>query len=365
MINLPRALALLTLSRLQSRFHLRLACSFLFLGALANAGVFVSAPSNGAAVSTTIRYVATANAACGVSAMGVYTAPYQLAATSSGATLNTLITLPPGTYHTVVQEWDNCGGSSKTPIDITVGGGGGGGGTPPPQGKTFYELQRNGGQWQGSGMLKPNYMPCQNCWGPVTWWMGTGQNTPSRSGNSTKTSIAGNQPYNDAFWNNHLIGDFSTQGLPDTKHTLAPSLHDFTYDVWFFAPNVGAAEALEFDINQFVNGQAFIWGHECRVAGGHQWDIWDNVHQHWTPTGIPCNPNPNAWNHLVIHSQRTTDNHLLFKSITLNGQTSTLNRYDSPIPTTWYGITINYQIDGNSWQQPYDVWLDDLNFTYF
>ncbi|MDP9161906.1 MAG: hypothetical protein M3O09_16975 [Acidobacteriota bacterium] len=365
MLNFPRPLAPLMLSRLRSRFHLRVAGTFLILGALANAGVFVSAPSNGATVSTTIQYVATANAACGVSAMGIYTAPYQLAATSSGAKLNTLITLPPGTYHTVVQEWDNCGGSSKTPIDITVGGGGGGGGTPPPQGKTFYELQRNGGQWQGFGMLKPNYMPCTNCWGPVTWWMGTGVSSPSRSGNSTKTSIAGNQPYNDAFWNNHLIGDFSTQGLPDTNHTLAPSLHDFTYDVWFFAPNVGAAEALEFDINQFVNGQAFIWGHECRVAGGHQWDIWDNVHQHWTPTGIPCNPNPNAWNHLVIHSQRTTDNHLLFKSITLNGQTSTLNRYDSPIPTTWYGITINYQIDGNSWQQPYDVWLDDLNFTYF
>ncbi|MEY2412132.1 MAG: hypothetical protein QOD84_738, partial [Acidobacteriaceae bacterium] len=44
---------------------------------------------------------------------------------------------------------------------------------------------------------------------------------------------------------------------------------------------------------------------------------------------------------------------------------STLNRYDSPIKTGWYGITINYQIDGNSWQQPYDVWIDDLNFTYF
>ena len=60
--------------------------------------------------------------------------------------------------------------------------------------------------------------------------------------------------------------------------------------------------------------------------------------------GIPCYPNANAWNHLILHVQRTSDNHLLFKSITLNSQTSTLNRYDSPIPTTWYGITINYHL---------------------
>ena len=34
---------------------------------------------------------------------------------SQGASLNTLLTLNPGTYHTVVQEWDNCGGSASTP----------------------------------------------------------------------------------------------------------------------------------------------------------------------------------------------------------------------------------------------------------
>ena len=55
--------------------------------------------------------------------MGIYTAPSVLAYTVSGASLNTSLTLGAGTYNTVVQEWDKCGGASKTPITITVSGG--------------------------------------------------------------------------------------------------------------------------------------------------------------------------------------------------------------------------------------------------
>ena len=184
-------------------------------------------------------------------------------------------------------------------------------------------------------------------------------------GMTTKTTYGGGTTqWGDILWNNHLIGDFSSQGLPDFSKTLAPSLHNFTYDVYFWIGNAADSQGLEFDINQFVNGKSFIWGHECRIDGGHEWDTWDNVHMHWVKSGIPCNPVSNAWNHLVIQVQRTSDNRLLFKSITLNGKTNTLNRYDNPSPTTWYGLTINYQMDGNSKQQPYSVYLDKLNFTY-
>ena len=55
--------------------------------------------------------------------MGIYTAPYVLAYTISGSRLNTYLKLAAGTYNTEVQEWDNCGGSSKTPITLTVSGG--------------------------------------------------------------------------------------------------------------------------------------------------------------------------------------------------------------------------------------------------
>jgi len=80
-------------------------------------------------------------------------------------------------------------------------------------------------------------------------------------------------------------------------------------------------------------------------------------------TGVPCYPKNNAWNHLVIKVQRTSGGNLLFKSITLNGVTHTLNINRPPGKTSWNGITINYQQDGNSKMYDYAIWLDKVNFT--
>ncbi len=331
-------------------------------GSTASATVSVSAPTNNSTVATTVQYVATATTTCskGVAAMGIYTAPGVLAYTVSGAYLNTLLNLSSGTYNTVVQEWDNCGGSAKTAVTINVGS------SSSPTQKTFYNLHQQSG-WTGYGLLPISYAICSSCSpsGPqLTWSRWTGISSPSLSGSATQHNIGGQTQYADVLWNNHLIGDFSSQGLPDYSKTLVPSLHNFVYDVWFYANSISLSQALEFDINQFVGGQSFIWGHECRIAGGHQWDVWDNPAQAWHATGIPCNP-VNGWNHLIIKVQRSSSNALVFQSITLNGYTANTNYTSTPIPTTWYGVTINYQQDGNYAQQAYSIWLDKLNFTYW
>ncbi|HET7205790.1 MAG TPA: hypothetical protein VFI95_04340 [Terriglobales bacterium] len=337
--------------------------ALLSIGTSAFATVNVSAPANNSTVATSVQYTASATTSCskGVAAMGIYTAPNVLVYKISGAKLNTTLNLNPNTtYNTVVQEWDNCGGASTAAVTIHVGG------TSGTSGKTFYNLHKQSG-WNGYGLLPTSYNICGSCSpsGPqVTWSRITGISSPSVSGSSTQHNIGGKTQYADVLWNNHLIGDFSTQGLPDTSKTLVPSLHNFTYDVYFYAKNIAASQALEFDINQFFGGKSFIWGHECRIAGGHQWDVWDNPNQHWHATGIPCNP-INGWNHLVIQVQRTSSNQLLFKSITLNGKTANLNYYSSPTPSSWYGVTINYQQDGNYAQTPYSIWLDKLNFSYW
>jgi hypothetical protein len=195
--------------------------------------------------------------------------------------------------------------------------------------------------------------------------MAQGISSPSLSGEATQYNLGGTAVYTDALFNNHLIGALSSQGLPDSNHTLVPGYHNFTYDVYFYGTNLELSQAVEFDINQFFNNLGFIWGHECRIAGGHEWDVWNNLTAQWTPTGIACNPVDNAWNHLTIQVQRTSDNQLLYQSITLNGVTSTLNQYYDPgAAPGWYGVTINYQMDGNYEQSPYSVYLDQLTFSY-
>ena len=322
-------------------------------------GVFVTSPANNSTVGSPTNFVATATTSCslGVASMGIYTAPSQLAYVVNGASLNTNLSLSPGTYNTVVQEWDKCGGAATTPIKITVNS----------SGSTFSNLHNSGG-WNGYAQQPPTYADCNSCTpaGPgTTWAMYQWVKSPTLSGNSAQFDIGGNMDYSDVLWNNHLIGDFSSQGLPDTNHTLVPTLHNFTYDVYFYGSNLGASQALEFDINQFFNGLGFTWGHECRIAGGNEWDVWDNVGMKWVPTGISCYPLENAWNHLTVQGERTSSNQLLYQSITFNGVTHTLNWTYAPFSAPgWYGITINYQMDGNYEQSAYDVYLDKLNFTY-
>jgi hypothetical protein len=196
--------------------------------------------------------------------------------------------------------------------------------------------------------------------------MAPGTNPPGLSGNATRFDIGGQTPYADVLWNDHLIGDLSSQGLPDHSHTIVPTLHNFIYDLYFYGTNLETSEVLEFDINQFFNGQGYIWGHQCRIAAGHEWDTWDNVRATWIPTGIACHPLSNAWNHLTIQVQRNSADQLLFQSITFNGVASQLNITRPPGPAPgWYGIVLNYQMDGNYAQQPYSVWVDKFDFTYW
>jgi hypothetical protein len=255
----------------------------------------------------------------------------------------------------------SCGGGLATQQKSeSDSGGSDNGGSGSSNGTTFADLQQSS-WWNGYALLPSSYNICDTCTpsGPLaTWGTTQGIKAPAlSSGGSMKFDIGGSMPFADILWNVKF-----TKHLPDEK--MVPTLSNFTYDVYFYGTNLETSQALEFDINQFFNGMSFIWGHECRIASGHEWDTWDNINMHWVKSGISCNPVSNSWNHLVIQAQRTSDNRLLFKSITLNGKTDTLNRYDNPSPTTWYGLTINYQMDGNSKQQPYSVHLDKLNFTY-
>jgi|SRR5579863_1177015 len=232
-------------------------------------------------------------------------------------------------------------------------------------GTTFSNVQRSGG-WGQFGQGPPNFVDCSPspCDG-ISFWMAQGVGTPSMSGDAAEFNVGGSTPYSDALWNNHLIGPGSSQGMPDANRSVVPALHDFTYDVYFYGDNLALAQALEFDINQFFGNMGFIFGHECRIASGNEWDVFDNQSGKWTPTGIPCHPKSNSWNHLTIKVQRTSNNDLVYQSITLNGQTSTLNwTFGHGSTPGWYGVTLNYQMDGNSNQDSYNVYLDNLSFTY-
>lgn len=105
----PLFLALVSLSLVPQAAH-------------ADPTINVISPKSGSSSGAQVLFEASARSSCasGISAIRIYTAPYVNAYTVNGAHLETFIKLAPGTYNTVVQAWDNCGGVAKTPVTITV-----------------------------------------------------------------------------------------------------------------------------------------------------------------------------------------------------------------------------------------------------
>lgn len=336
----------------------------LAFAAPAFANVAVNSPVNGATVGSPTEFVATASTTCsqGVASMGVYV-NNQLVYVVNGASLNTPVNLGAGAQHTVVEEWDRCGGASYTPVNVTVQAGAAA--AAQSSGPSLSNLQRSGG-WKGWGELAPAYDICTAECPGVSFSMTQGVKSPSLSGNATQFSIGGSTPYSDVLWSNPIIGQNTTQNIPDANHTLLPTLHNFTYDAYFYVTNAAVTQVLEFDINMYLDGDGMTWGTQCRMAGGHEWDIWDNSAARWVAAGVPCNPINQGWNHVTVQVQREADNSLLYQSITLNGVTANINQTSAPIsvPQNWWGITVNYQMDGNYQQAANTTYLDNFTFSY-
>src|SRR5271165_914933 len=86
------------------------------------ATVTVTSPTPNSTVATPVHYVATASATTcskGVASMGIYV-NNNLVYTGNGASLNTNLSMATGSEHTVVEEWDYCGGATFTTVNLNV-----------------------------------------------------------------------------------------------------------------------------------------------------------------------------------------------------------------------------------------------------
>jgi hypothetical protein len=192
-----------------------------------------------------------------------------------------------------------------------------------------------------------------------------GVTSPSLSNNATQFNLGGTVPYSDALFSAQVMGQNAPQ-LQDADHTLLPTLHNFIYTADFYVTNASITQVLEFDVSMYMNGVGMIWGHQCNHLGDGKWDIWNNVEGKWLSAGVPCNF-VNGWNHLQIRVQREADNTLLYQTITLNGTTYTLNKTDAPstVPGNWWGVTQNYQMDGDAKQTANVTYVDNMSLTYW
>jgi hypothetical protein len=260
--------------------------------------------------------------------------------TGYSTNLDAYVSMTAGSHSVVVKSWDASGAVGTKSLSLTVG------------------TADTGGTNQSTGYLNVDQMSgwqvCTACAGVVgvadaLSSFTQNQTSPSMDGRAMKFWIGGTTPYRNALW-------YKGFGAQTTRH--------YIFDTYFYITNPSASQALEFDINQYINGKKYVFGHQCSPKWSKTWDTWNPVTSHWESTGIACPVFQGyKWNHVQIEVERTTDGQLHYVSITYNGVKNYVNRYRAPGSTSWSGFSIDYQMDGDSQQTDYSTWLDKLNIN--
>ncbi|HSE48102.1 MAG TPA: hypothetical protein VLA96_02730 [Terriglobales bacterium] len=212
-------------------------------------------------------------------------------------------------------------------------------------GTTYYNIDQKTG-WQSCSV-------CAGAGGsgPSAYHTtASGVKSPSRDGNSRRFFLGGSTPYSNALW----------------WKQLGPNsgVRSFKYDLYYYIKNPSAAQALEFDVNQSVNGKKYIFGTECDFKGTKTWHVYDPYNRAWKTTSIACNvPKAYTWHHVVLEFKRRDDGKTGFLSVTINGSKHYFNRSYAPRSTSAREINVAFQMDGNKYQTDYTVWLDSVKLS--
>jgi hypothetical protein len=204
-----------------------------------------------------------------------------------------------------------------------------------------------------------NWESCTVCAGPggngpaVPYSVWLYQNSPSLDGSSARFNLGGSIPYSAALWWKQL--------QPDSN------AHNFEYDFWVYLTDSNSPQALEFDVNQSVNGKKFIFGTECDFKDKRQWKVWDSFNSVWVTTGVGCALfQAYSWNHFVLEFQRTANDLVYFAAININGQKYYFNKTFQPrYNVNASEINVAFQMDGNYRQDNYSVWLDKVTLRHW
>lgn len=251
-----------------------------------------------------------------------------------------------------------CGGSavataSKNPTETAPVPGGNSPNAIPANASTIPDIQNRKG-WQDCSAKTPGGAPCASGDGVADAWMAQFQTTPSLSGSSAEFHVGGGIGYSNSLWWNQLAPERNAS--------------EFAYDFWVFMKDSDRPQALEFDVNQTIDGTRWVFGTECDFDGSGKWNVWNGAGDlgSWVPSGIGCaHFTPNTWTHVVWRFERSgTQVH--YVSVTIN---------DTEYPVdVWGGVQTNpnanelnvaVQLDGNHAQEPYEVWIDKVKLMYW
>jgi hypothetical protein len=316
------------------------------------AGIVLNSPAPDTTVSSSVRILAQSYAPFPITGMKVYDNGHEIIS-APGPALDKTISLASGPHYLVTQAWDSKGTVYRWPANVQVGTGTPAPSTPP---STQTSIPSNAVKKADIDQMT-GWQHCDVCAGiggagPQTAYSMTQfVKSPSLDGNSVNFWLGGSTPYSNALWWKQL-------GAVD-------SASHFVYDMKFYFTDLAAVQALEFDVNQSVNGLKYIFGTECSVRNNNGWRVWDTQNKQWIKTGATCSLKANEWNRLTWEFERV-GSRTHFIAVTLNGTRQVIDRYFYARGVgTARELNVAFQMDGNYQQADYSVWGDQISLYYW
>lgn len=217
--------------------------------------------------------------------------------------------------------------------------------TPAADAKTFTQIEGMTG-WNSCGTAS-----CAGGSGNATYWMAQNQTSPSLSGSSMEVYNSGAGA--DALW-------WIDLGANDAVTNF---LWDFY--VQLDSSSTTNAQALEYDIFQFIGGYNYMIGSQCNYAAG-VWDVWNELNSQWVPTSVPCQKfTPGVWHHIQWYVQTIPGSHQYhYVTLVVDGTSYAVNMTYSAKDNNWPdNIGVQYQLDVNSGGEGFHQWVDNSTLT--
>lgn len=297
-------------------------------------GITVSAPANGATVSSPFDVVAAAGSCDGqsVTAMGWSVDNSSDTNTVSGASMNASASVASGSHTLHIKSWGDSGASCVANLSVNVGSSASGPAIP-------------------SSAVSVSSLQTLASWVEVddAGTSGTASGSMALVGSPTITGDSRR------FVTGYTGGGGERYYVSFGDDT---SSQNFVYDAWVYLTSSAASVAnLEMDMNTVMpNGQTVIYGFQCDGYNG-VWDYTKNAgsasayHDTWVRSSQPCNVrnwSRNAWHHVQISYSRDGSGNVTYHTVWLDGVAQPINgTVYSAFALGWApSLVTNFQVDG-------------------
>jgi hypothetical protein len=301
------------------------------------ASTVISAPANGAQVSSPFTLITSSDTCSSLPVIAVGYSFDSLADTQvfPGSQMNGPLNAPSGSHTIHVKAWNAAGAVCVTDVGVSVGGGADlFSSIVPSNAVSISSLQVLGSWYQAHD-------------GATTGGSSGSMsivNSPSLSGSArmftSNFSYFGGQRYTV-----HIDDDMTAT--------------NFFYDTWvYIAGNTSGFSNLEFDLNQTIpNGETVVMGFQCDTWN-NTWDFSVNAgsatayNDTWGHSKAACNARtwaPNQWHHVQIWFSHNASGWVTYHAVWLDGAQQDLNvTAFSGFMLGWApALDTNFQIDGS------------------